>query len=138
MKKSSAGKSDGRRRRRRGGDGKVRIAIAFLILILSLWIIVPSVVTRLELRAETQRSQRELRLLRTRNAELRERMKRLNDKSYLELVARRDLGLIKPGEIPYLVVPEKAKPKAPKPRKKQRTQPPVWQPVVDFFENLSH
>lgn len=36
---------------------------------------------------------------------LEQRRERLNDPDHLELVARSQLGMVKPGEIPFVVVP---------------------------------
>jgi cell division protein FtsB len=56
--------------------------------------------------------------LRRSNAGLEQRLQRLNDPEYLEKVAREELGLVRPGEISYVVVPASNvpahKPAAPK------------------------
>ena len=43
------------------------------------------------------------------NAELDKRIHQLHDPAYLERLARECLGMIKPGEIPFVVVPEHGK-----------------------------
>lgn len=43
--------------------------------------------------------------LRAKNATLRNRLNRLNDPEYVEKLAREQLGLVRPGEISYAIVP---------------------------------
>ena len=43
--------------------------------------------------------------LEERNAELRSRLERLNDPAYREKLAREQLGVVRPGETAYVVVP---------------------------------
>lgn len=52
------------------------------------------------------------RSLQQQNAILREEMKLLNTNSYVEKIAREQLGLVKPGEIAILIVTPPAQPKA--------------------------
>ncbi len=41
-----------------------------------------------------------------RHAELTEERNRLNDRTYIEKLAREELGLVKPGEVPYVPAKE--------------------------------
>ena len=58
-----------------------------------------------EQRRRIDAEQVRLAALRAENLRLRERLDRLNDPSYLEKLARKQVGLVKPGEISYVVVP---------------------------------
>lgn len=70
-------------------------------------------VTRLEAR---------LQALKAENDQIQAQVKRLQDPAELELIARERLGLVKPGERAYLLVPqETAKPQAPK-----KVEPATW------------
>ncbi len=44
--------------------------------------------------------------LEERNAELREEIRKLHDPAYIERVARRCLGMVRPGEIAFVTVPK--------------------------------
>lgn len=58
--------------------------------------------------------------LRRENTVLQQRLDRLNDPEYVEKLAREQLGMVRPGEIAYVIVPPEAsideKPPPPKPR----------------------
>lgn len=49
--------------------------------------------------------QRKLVVLQSENQKLNERLARLQDPEYVEKLAREELGLVKPGEVAYVVVP---------------------------------
>lgn len=53
---------------------------------------------------ESATLQRQLEAAAERNRVLRQEIVRLNDLDYVETVARQQLGLIKPGEIPYMAL----------------------------------
>jgi cell division protein FtsL len=59
----------------------------------------------------TQRSrladlERQTQLLEQQNAQLQRKVERLHDPAYLEQIARECLGMVRPGEIPFVVVPK--------------------------------
>lgn len=54
------------------------------------------------IRRETQATNTQLQHLQQTNAALNEERKALHDPKYIEKVAREELGLVKPGEIPYV------------------------------------
>lgn len=64
---------------------------------------------------------------------LEDRKERLNDPEELELIARRDLGLVEPGEIPYVVVrPDDDEPSVDvRDREPDTTDDPWWQRVAE-------
>lgn len=75
-----------------------------------------------------------LQALEAENRELRERLERLNDPDYVEKLAREQLGLVKPGEISYVVVP-------PAPSTSTAVAPPadsqsLWQKFLRLVSGL--
>lgn len=76
------------------------------------------------------------------NKNLREETGRLNTDAYIEEQARLRLGLIKPGEEPYMIVPPKQQTSqtpapAPKTAKKPAAKPAPWyQQVINYFNSL--
>jgi cell division protein FtsL len=54
------------------------------------------------IRRESQATQTQLQQLQQTNAALQEERKALHDPKYVEKLAREELGLVKPGEIPYI------------------------------------
>jgi cell division protein FtsL len=57
-------------------------------------------------RSDVARLQREERLLQQQNGTLRQQVARLHDPAYLERIARECLGMTRPGEISFVVVPK--------------------------------
>lgn len=75
-----------------------------------------------------------LQALEAENRQLRERLERLNDPDYVEKLAREQLGLVKPGEVSYVVVP-------PAPSTSTTAAPPaesrsLWQRIGDWWSGL--
>jgi cell division protein FtsL len=94
-------------------------------------------------RAEIDKMTAELNDIKTQNSELRLETQRLNTDAYIEKQARERLGLIKPGEEPFMLVPPKqvAPPPAAKAPDKPKTEPvaaPWWQQIIDYFSALVH
>jgi cell division protein DivIC len=71
---------------------------------------VPSVRQLYHQRAEVQAAEQRLEALRRTNARLDAHLARLKDPVYLEKVARKELGLVRPGEIGFVVVPDESAP----------------------------
>ena len=61
--------------------------------------------TLLGQRSEVDEKQAELDVIEERNAELQQRIDELEDASYVELLAREEFGLVRPGEESYVIVP---------------------------------
>src|SRR2546430_6199948 len=80
-------------------------ALAIVIVVLLFALAVP-VRTLFQQRADLARLQREERALGRQNAVLRVQVARLHDPAYIERVARECLGMTKPGEIAFVVVPK--------------------------------
>jgi cell division protein FtsB len=66
-----------------------------------------------EQRAELRRMERRSEALQSENASLQSRADELRDPAFLERLARQCLGLVKPGEIFFVVVPKKGAPAPP-------------------------
>lgn len=79
----------------------------------------------------------EIGLLKERNAELRRQMDYLQSPEYVEKVAREQLNLVQPGDIPLVVVsPSEQAPSAVMPAQPPQTRPevlPNWQRWWNYF-----
>lgn len=61
------------------------------------------------------------------NEQLRQRREDLTDEEYVELLAREQQGLVRPGEVPYtLVPPEVDRPRISAPREVREPPEPAW------------
>ena len=94
-------------------------------------------------RAQISDLERSLSSIKNENKSLRDETNRLNTDAYIEEQARLRLGLIKPGEEPYMIVPPKQTTPAPaagaKPAPKKAAAPkpvPWYQQVIDYFSSL--
>ncbi len=73
-----------------------------------------SALTAYRLRREAARLERQIQTMRLANAQLREEIRRLHTPAYIERLAREQLGLVRPGEIPVIIVrPTPSPPPAP-------------------------
>jgi len=78
------------------------VLVATLILILNAF--GSSYLTVYRLRRDADRLGREVQVLRRENAQLREEIRRLHTPEYIERLAREQFGLVRPGEIPVLLI----------------------------------
>ncbi len=76
-----------------------------LVLIGALFAFVYPTRTFLDQRAQVQRSESRLALLRAQNAQLVAETHRLNSDSEIERIAREQYGLLRPGERAFVIVP---------------------------------
>lgn len=101
-----AGRSTGATR------GRIRLtpraAILGVILIALLFSLVVPLRTYMAQRDRLSRLESQTLLLERRNAALQAQIGRLKDPAYLERVARECLGMVRPGEIGFVVVPRGA------------------------------
>jgi cell division protein FtsB len=67
----------------------------------------------LEQNAELARFERQAAALERKNAALVVRAEQLRDQAFLERLARQCLGMVKPGEIAFVVVPKEGAPAPP-------------------------
>jgi cell division protein FtsB len=76
---------------------------------------------------QTVEAQRDLERLGAQNARLQARLDRLNDPDYVERLARKELGFVRPGEVSFLVVPPDPPPAPPEPASPPpRPKPKLW------------
>ena len=66
-----------------------------------------------EQRAELAELERQAAALTARNQRLTDRAERLRDAAYLERLARQCLGMVRPGEVAFVVVPKEGAPAPP-------------------------
>ncbi len=90
---------------------------------------------------EAAELEKDLTSLKSENEQLRTEIERLNTDAYIEQQARARLGLIKPGEKAYVIVPPKQeKPPAPQKKSTVKTKPKqqknVLQRFYDFLKSL--
>lgn len=120
---------------------------AIFILLLAGALVVLSVTPARELYKqfqEVKKLEKELASLRQQNEKLKEEVERLKTDAYIEQQARARLGLVKPGEQAYVIVPPKqsakegrAKEEARKKALKKAAKPQTWwERVITFFEGL--
>jgi cell division protein FtsB len=79
--------------------------VAVSLLVLILYLLVPAR-TYFAQRHRLAGLERQAAILEQQNAELAKRVKLLQDPAYLERIARECLGMVKPGEIAFVVVPK--------------------------------
>ena len=98
----------GRRARLTPAGGVLVFAIVVLVFALA----VP-MRTLMEQRADLARLQHDEQTLEQRNDVLKQRVARLHDPVFLERVARECLGMVRPGEIPFVMVGTNGAPSSP-------------------------
>jgi cell division protein FtsB len=70
--------------------------------------------TLLDQRQHLDELQRQTSDLAARNAQLEARIERFNDPTYLERLARECLGMVRPGETAFVIVPTRGAPPTPR------------------------
>lgn len=89
------------------------LAFVTAVLVLDALVGERGLVERLKVRRQFRDAQASLERLRQENAVMREQVRRLNeDPSAIEALARKDLGLVRPGEILFIIKDVKPKPAA--------------------------
>lgn len=79
--------------------------LALVVVALVLYLSIP-LRTYLAQRAALDRLERQTALLQEQNDRLQQEIEQLHDPRYLERVARECLGMVKPGEVAFVVVPK--------------------------------
>ena len=80
-------------------------AVLIVLVVALLFALAVPLRTLLQQRSDLARVQREELVLQQQNDSLKKQVSLLNDPAYLERLARQCLGMVKPGEIPFVVVP---------------------------------
>lgn len=88
------------KRRRRKRPILLWICIGLIIIICGILVVQGYKIV--QLKQEQNRVEQQLMELREKNAQLEADKARLQDPKQLEAVAREELGLVKPGEVPYV------------------------------------
>jgi cell division protein FtsB len=86
--------------------------LALVVFVLLLHLVVP-LKTFMAQRARLSHLERQEQVLQQQNASLRKQVTRLHNPAYLERVARDCLGMVKNGEIAFLVAPQGGSPAPP-------------------------
>ncbi len=79
--------------------------LAMILTALLLYLVVP-LRDYFDQRSRLGQLERQTRILQQENAKLAGKVRQLNDPAYLERIARECLGMVKPGEIGFVIVPE--------------------------------
>lgn len=101
------------RRRRRRARLTARATVLLAIIIGVLALSVAPAQMYFEQTAELARFEQQVAALERRNEALAARAEQLRDHAFLERLARQCLGMVKPGEIAFVVVPEVGAPAPP-------------------------
>ena len=100
-------------RRRRRARLTARATILLTIMIGVLILSVAPARMYFEQQAELARFEHEAAVLERKNEALAARAEQLRDRAFLERLARQCLGMVKPGEIAFVVVPKEGAPAPP-------------------------
>jgi cell division protein FtsL len=92
-----------RSRRVRPTPAGVALALAVIVLLFALAV---PIRTLLQQRSDLAQIQTEQQALERQNEALKLQVARLHDPAYLERIARECLGMVRPGEISFVVVPK--------------------------------
>lgn len=76
--------------------------VRYAVLIIFALVLVQQVYTIYSLHQEKQQLEQQLQELKKENESLSEQKKLLEDDKHIEGIAREELGLVKPGEVPYV------------------------------------
>jgi cell division protein FtsB len=87
-----------------------RGAILALVVTALLFYLVVPLRTYVTQRDRLDQLERQSQILRRQNADLESQLQRLGDPAYIEQIARQCLGMVKAGEIPFVVVPKSGSP----------------------------
>jgi cell division protein FtsB len=79
--------------------------LAIVVMALLLYLVVP-LRTYMAQRNHLTQLERQTRVLEQQNGLLQQRIQQLHDPAYLERLARECLGMVRPGEIGFIVVPK--------------------------------
>jgi cell division protein FtsB len=102
-----------RDRRRRRARLTARATVLLTLVVGVLVLSIAPIEMYLDQRAELRRMERRSAQLRQENDGLSARAEQLRDKVYLERLARQCLGMVRPGETAFVVVPEEGAPAPP-------------------------
>ncbi|MGH2725286.1 MAG: FtsB family cell division protein [Actinomycetota bacterium] len=87
--------------------------LAAVVLVLAVALIVP-LRQYMEQRSRVAELEAKVELLQRERDRIEGRIERLRDPAYLEILARKCLGMVRPGEVSFVTVPEGGQPRAPR------------------------
>ena len=90
-----------------------RAAILALVVVALLFYLFIPLKTYMHQRSAIDRLSTQMEQLQRQNSQLETQVRKLNDPSYLEQRARECLGMVRPGEISFIVVPKGGSPAPP-------------------------
>ena len=91
-----------------------RAAVLTVLVVALLFYLLVPLRTYMEQRSRLNQLSNRVELLQKQNAELESKIERYKNRRYLEAQARECLGMVKPGEIPFLIVPKGGTPPPPR------------------------
>lgn len=136
FKKAPPKKTKKIRRKKKLKYRRPRLFLLFVIFVALVWMVYPSYQERLKQQKARIDLEQRIEEMRKKNEVLKKESVRLQSKDYIEQVARQNLGLVKPGEIAYLVVPPKQEEETASPRSVPPSQKTFWQKLISFFGKL--
>jgi cell division protein FtsB len=104
-------RAEARARSRLRPTGRAAV-LAALVLVLAMALMVP-LRQYMEQRSRVAELEAKVQLLQRERNRIEGRIERLRDPEYLELLARKCLGMVKPGEVSFVTVPKGGRPAAP-------------------------
>jgi len=90
-----------------------RAAILLVVCVIALTFAVAPFRAYLGQRGQMASLSHQMQVLESQNADLQRQAARLQDQSYLQQLARECLGMVRPGEIAFVTVPQHGKPVPP-------------------------
>lgn len=113
-----------------------RLFLLSFFLVVLFWSIYP-LKERLDQQREIKNLNAKLVRLKKENRVLKDDLGKLKRDEYIELLARKEFGLIKPGEEAYLVATSKEEEVEVVEEKPKKEKPTFWQRVKQFFQRLT-
>ena len=107
------GKHEVARGRRSQARLTARAAVLAVVALILLTLAVAPLRGLIDHRSDLARLEQQAELLAERNARLEERIERFTDPTYLEQLARECLGMVRPGETAFVMVPTRGAPPSP-------------------------
>lgn len=112
---------------------KYLIIMAFLVVLL--WALAP-LPRLIKSSQDLKKLKQELAQIQKENQDLKKEIDNMKKDKYVELAAREQLDLAKPGEETYIVVKQKPKPASKKEEKKEQQQQNLLSSVIAFLKQL--
>ena len=101
-------RAEERRRNRIKRLNRIRIAI-FIVVVVLFTVVTMSIKNVLDLTVEQHQLKKENQELKEEKARLEKEFENINDKNYIEEQARKQLNMVKPGEIVYIIEEDSGK-----------------------------